>query len=131
MTADILDLTKKLDSSKVIKQVLDLIRTSKLNITYDKALQREISSLFDENGIEHEAEFRLSDADIVDFKLSNGVFIECKLRQQKRAVFRQLERYAEHEQVKAIILVTNTAMGLPQKIKDKPAYYCSLGAAWI
>jgi len=78
-------------------------------------------------------EHRLAPGDIVDFFIgSAGVAIEVKLkRNQPASILRQLERYARHDAVQALVLVTNRAMGLPPEINGKPAYYVSLGRAWL
>ena len=46
-------------------------------------------------------------------------------------VFRQLKRYAAHDEVNELVLVTNLSMGLPPEIDGKPTYYASLGVAWL
>lgn len=71
--------------------------------------------------------------DIPDFFLPSGLAIEVKLKTQrsKMDVFRQLQRYAAHEEVRALLLITNLSMGLPSTIGGKPAYYAALGAAWL
>lgn len=76
-------------------------------------------------------EHRLAPGDIVDF-LVDGVAIEVKLkRNQPASILRQLQRYARHDAVTALVLVTNRAMGLPPEIAGKPAFYVSLGRAWL
>jgi hypothetical protein len=63
--------------------------------------------------------------------LPGGIAVECKLRGQRKAIYKQLRRYAHHNDVNEIVLITNTSMGLPQRIEGKPAYYASLGIAWL
>jgi hypothetical protein len=50
-------------------------------------------------------------------------------RYGKRAIYRQLERYAAQPQIAALILVTGTAMGLPAAIGGKPVFIVSTGRA--
>jgi hypothetical protein len=40
-------------------------------------------------------------------------------------------RYAEHPEVKALILASNVSMGLPEEINGKPVFAASLSAGWI
>jgi argininosuccinate synthase len=76
-------------------------------------------------------EHRLATGDIIDFFV-DGVAVEVKLkRNQPPSILFQLKRYARHESVTSLVLVTNRAMGLPREINGKPAYYVSLGRAWL
>jgi hypothetical protein len=60
------------------------------------------------------------------------VAVEIKLkRNQPRSILAQLARYAAHDAVRALVLVTNRAMGLPKVMNGKPVYYVSLGRAWL
>jgi hypothetical protein len=78
-----------------------------------------------------EREYRLSDADIPDFFIE-GVVVEVKMNSARRpAVLAQLERYARHDQVTDLILVTNRALNLPATISGKPVRTVSLGRAWL
>lgn len=55
-----------------------------------------------------------------------GVVVEVKLKGSPTAIYRQLERYAKHECVTAILLVTARSMTLPVQIFGKPAAVSSL-----
>ena len=79
-------------------------------------------------GFDHEREHRLSAADRIDFMIG-PVGLEAKTRCNKRAIFRQLQRYAEHDAIEALILVTGTAIGLPAAINGKPIYLVATGRA--
>jgi hypothetical protein len=76
-------------------------------------------------------EARLSAYDRPDF-LVEGVAIEVKVRgARRRSIHHQLERYAAHDQVAAVVLFTGVAIGLPPQILGKPAYVVSAGRAWL
>lgn len=76
-------------------------------------------------------EHRLSARDIPDFFIL-GVAIEVKMNRARPAdVLRQLARYAEHDQVTDLILLTNRAIGAPAQINGKPVVSISLGRAWL
>lgn len=83
------------------------------------------------NGWAFEREKRLGRHDRVDFLVHGGIALELKLKQQKLTVYRQLERYAEHDEVKAIILFTRQAMALPSTINGKPAYLVNLTRSFL
>jgi hypothetical protein len=78
-----------------------------------------------------EREVRLGAGDVIDFMIG-GVGIEVKLKGARKAdVYRQLGRYARHDRVSGLILATNLSMGLPKEIDGKPAWFVSLGKAWL
>uniref|UniRef100_UPI0023F83B2E hypothetical protein n=1 Tax=Caballeronia sp. BR00000012568055 TaxID=2918761 RepID=UPI0023F83B2E len=62
-----------------------------------------------------------------------GVAVECKMRNKARKIdiYKQLERYASHAEVTAIVLASNVAMGLPAEINGKAIYAASLSRGWI
>lgn len=113
------------------QDVVRLIVTNPIVLNNEKAVQAEISCLLDREGIRHRREVLLSEGSVVDFMIEGGIAVEVKLKASKRAVYRQCERYCEHEQVKALVLVSGTAMGLPPEIKGKPCWMASLGAGWL
>lgn len=96
----------------------------------EKCTQGEIALSLLRSGIEFAREYRLNDADIVDFMI-NGTAVEVKLRAARMLIYRQLERYSKHEEVKRIVLVTLTPMHLPPEINGKPAIVASLGRGWL
>ncbi len=63
-----------------------------------------------------------------------NIVVEVKIKAkgaQRRNIFRQLDRYAKHDRVHAIVLVTSVAMHLPAEINGKPTFVASLGQAWL
>ncbi|WP_420213481.1 hypothetical protein ACN8ZM_40420 (plasmid) [Burkholderia aenigmatica] len=117
----------------VVEKIVRVVRSHQFDLSTEKHLQADIASAFDLNGILYEREKRLSSADILDFLVDEHVAVECKLRGKSRKIdiFRQLERYAEHSTVTAIVLVSNVAMGLPREIQGKPVYTASLSHGWL
>ncbi len=68
-------------------------------------------------------EVSLTAADRIDFLLAGGLGIEVKVSGQTSAVWRQLHRYATHERVSGLILVTTRtphAVGAPVELNGKP-----------
>lgn len=113
-------------------KIVHIIESIRLDLSDEKRLQADLESVLIVEGIRFVRESRLSSSDIPDFLLCDGTVIECKLRPaQKTAVYRQLQRYASHEEVTGIILATNLSMSLPQTIHDKPACMASLGKGWM
>lgn len=113
-------------------EIVSLIRRHRFDLSNEKATQVQLANIFQKYGVAFEREKRLTDKDIVDFFVHGGIAVEVKLHGAKKmSVYRQLKRYAAHHNVGALVLVTNLSMGLPHEIDGKPAYYASLGEAWL
>lgn len=111
--------------------VIQLLSTRRFPLSSEKELQAEIAKALSAAGMEYKREYRLSEADVIDFMLPDGIGIEVKLRQQRSGILRQCERYCAHETLQGLILVSASAMGLPPEIKGKPCWMVSLGRAWL
>lgn len=113
--------------------VIGLLRTARCDLSDEKRAQAQIADALAGAGIEFEREYRLGAGNIVDFYFARGLIaLEVKLRgQRKKGIYMQLRRYAQHNTVRSLILVTNVSMGLPAQIEGKDAYYVSLGRAWL
>lgn len=112
---------------------LDLINTltrSRMDLSSEKRLQSEMEIVFNNAGIKFQREHRLDKTSVVDFFI-DGMAVEVKIKGSAKNIYRQLERYAAFQEVKAIVLVTRKTMGLPPDIQGKPCYVISLGAAWL
>lgn len=113
-------------------EIMVLIRRHRFDLSNEKTTQQQLADIFQAHGVVFEREKRLAARDIVDFLVQGGIAVEVKLHGAKKmSVFRQLRRYATHDEVNELVLVTNLSMGLPPEIEGKPAYYASLGAAWL
>lgn len=114
------------------KRVVETIKRARVDLSDEKRTQRDIAEVLEAHQIPHEREVKLSKKDIVDFMVGT-VAVEVKLKTgtSKMDIYRQLQRYAESPKVSALILVTNLSMGLPETINGKPAYFISLGRAWL
>lgn len=116
-----------------VAAIVALLLSVRFDLSTEAAIQRGIEELFTvefgEAGFRREA--RLSPADRPDFMIG-GVAIEVKHnRAVKGATLRQLARYAAHDEVTALILVTGRAMDMPALIGLKPLHIVALGRAWL
>lgn len=117
-----------------VKGLLRFLSRQRLKTSDEKTAQADLADLLEDAGYEFEREKRLSDKDIPDFVVKLGaqqVVIELKIKAQRKSIYRQLERYAQHSDIDALILYTATAMHLPEKINEKPAFVASMGAGWL
>lgn len=114
-------------------EICRVIAAGRYDLSNEAAVQAGIDQLLvDAFGREAvRREHRLSPFDRPDFMIG-GVAVEVKVRGARPAlIWKQLKRYAAYEAVSAVVLVTNRAMGLPASIDGKPAWYVSLGRAWL
>ena len=104
-----------------------LLRSRTFPCSTEATLQESIGLALREWRIPFDREYKLGPGERVDFFTHSGIGIEAKVTGQARSIFRQLERYAKHSEVLALILITGRAMGLPASINGKPLFYVSLG----
>jgi hypothetical protein len=102
----------------------------RFSLSDEKKTQQQIAEQLTLASVVHRREVRLSDGDIIDFMVSN-TGIEVKLKGQKMEIYRQIERYCQHDEVTSLVLATNVAMGVPPSINGKPIYVVNLGRAWL
>lgn len=115
-----------------IKAIIALISKQRLSLTKEKLTQLEIQRVLQANGFLFLREYLLDNHNIPDFFFEMyGVAIEVKIKGQRSAIYKQLKRYCEFDQVKAIILISGRSMGLPGIICGKPAYYINLTRAYL
>jgi hypothetical protein len=110
-----------------------LIGAGRYDLSWEIACQADIATLLAAEGLAFVREHRLSGRDRLDFLVEGGIAVEVKMnRTAPAAILRQLERYAEHDAVQALILATNRAVGWERcEIGGKPAFAVSLGWGWL
>jgi len=113
-----------------LNEITRLLSSSRFSLESEKQTQAEIEKMLNAQGISNHREFALSKGSIIDF-LIDGVGIEVKLKASPKAIFQQLLRYCQFEEVKAIILITNKIIKLPPTMNKKPTHVINLGAAWL
>lgn len=129
--------------------IIALIETHRLPLSDEKDLQAELAAVLGGAGISYRREVRLSATDIVDFMVwdladsqlspddavsrlgAPALAIEVKIKGQRRAIYRQLERYCAHDDVAELVLATNVPMGLPDAINGKPVALARLSRGWL
>jgi uncharacterized Zn finger protein (UPF0148 family) len=115
-----------------IKGDLEVIRRIILGYRYQHAdesgLQAGVAAVLTAAGRPAHREVRLTARDRIDI-LTGRVGIEVKVRGATDALLRQLQRYAQHTQIDALIVVTTVAKhrSLPQSVGGKPLAVIHLG----
>lgn len=101
------------------------------DLTVESTTQQQIAEGLTTDEIRFEREVVIGPRERVDFLCQDGVAIEVKLQGQAKKIYRQLERYAESDSVKGIILATAKTINLPIEIKGKPCLVVPLGRSWL
>ena len=110
---------------------LAVLRSARVRTQNEACAQADIADALSRADIPFEAESRLDENSRIDFLLDHGVGIECKVKGQARAIYRQMQRYAANERIAGLILATGKPMGLPTTIGNKPTRLHTFGSAWL
>lgn len=110
----------------------------RLPLNTEKEMQDAVEKYLQSEGIPYSREFIYDDKNIFDFFVEKDLLgntinlvIETKLKQPKRKIYDQCERYCLLQNVQNLILITNTSMGFPKQINGKDCYVVNCGKAWL
>lgn len=112
-----------------VEDIVLHLRRQRYRVGQEIWLQDDIEAALKAVDVDCEREARLAPGERIDFLVSGGIGIEAKTRAAPRQIFRQLERYARHDAITALILISGTATGLPATVEGKPLFYISTGRA--
>lgn len=117
-------------SIEAVVSSLKKLRITQVDSEY--LLQEQISNCLKADRIPFQKEFKLGPRNRVDFLVEGGTAIEVKRNKpSKIQVITQLQRYADFDEVKAIILVINTSItGISEEVNGKPCKIISLQKQW-
>jgi hypothetical protein len=113
-----------------LAQLCSVLGGIRMPLHDEKAAQAALADELERLEVPFEREVRLSSADIVDFMI-DGVAVELKLKGSRSAHIRQCNRYALHDAVSAVVLLTGRCTDMPSTINGKPAAFVSLSRAWL
>lgn len=103
-----------------------LLQSQRYRLGNEYLLQADVEKILKDNSIPYRREHRLSAGDRVDFFVAGHIALELKIKMPARRVYRQLERYAIHDEVDSLVLMTLGVGGVPPSINDKPVYVVNL-----
>lgn len=112
-----------------VEAVVKRLRAARYRVSTELDLHQSITDAL--AGLPFEHEMRLTPGERIDFLIAGRIGLEAKVRCPKRAIYRQLERYASLPSIDSLILITATAIGLPAQICGKPVFLVSLGKATL
>lgn len=115
-----------------LDQVVALLRGRRLRQNTERVLQDGIEEALRGAGIPHRREVRLSPEDRPDFMIEPGVCVEVKIGGASADVHRQIVRYAEHEEVEELLLVTTRRQHvMPSEVGGKRLVTLCVGSAFL
>jgi hypothetical protein len=106
-------------------------KLNKFKLEDEKQLQSQIEKKFEVDGVPFEREKAFDKKNIVDFFVDGTIAVEIKIGSSKMSIYRQCERYCTFPEVKALLLVTNKSMTLPELVNGKPCIVLNLSEAWL
>lgn len=117
----------------VFQRLLTILKSKRFQLFTEKVLQLEIMELLSNHfkPEEIQKEFVLDTHSIIDFLLFENVGIEVKMNGQKKAIYKQCERYCSFPTIQYLILITSKAIGMPESINGKPVLSINISRAWL
>lgn len=109
------------------EKIVELCQTMGCRTTDEKSLQDALEIVLRENFAFVQREHRLGPNDVVDFFVES-VAVEVKTDGSPMEVTRQLQRYADHDAVTELVLVTSRSKHrtIPLSLRKKP-----VSVAWL
>lgn len=113
-----------------LEQIVRCLSAARFTFVNELELQDGIQKLLEGEGLSFRREARLSATDRIDF-LIGETGLEVKTDGSLNDVLRQLHRYAQLDQIQALILVTNRARhnDMPDTLNHKPLRVINISMA--
>lgn len=111
--------------TKLAQRISGIINAHRFTYANEKELQFGLGLAFVGAGLVFANEYRLSNgSSIPDFMFEFGLVGEVKIGGSRNDLIRQIHRYAEFDDVCAILVITskNSHRPLPESIDDKPVF---------
>lgn len=111
-----------------VARISHLLSQHHFSCSDESQFQAGIEQVLVGAGIKFVREFRLSPSDRVDFMVDDGLAVEAKVQGSFSEVIRQLHRYAQHPEVREVLLVTTRSQHrhMPTAMSGKPVHVVHL-----
>ncbi len=111
-----------------VRTLVAALRRRRFLYNSERELQDGIEIVLRSEELEYERERELAPDDIIDFMVFGTVGLEVKIKGSPSEVARQLLRYAGHDAVRELVLVTGRAAlaALPDTLMGKPLHRVEL-----
>ncbi len=113
------------------RRIATAITSARSNLTSEATAHRDVENALSGAGIEFKSEVQLSASDRIDV-LCGAVGVEIKVGHSRRSIWKQLQRYAKHGNIEALVLATGTAF--PAAVVDVdgvPLVVADLSRGWL
>jgi hypothetical protein len=113
----------RIDAVRWIDLISESLSKYTFNFSNEKQLQSGMSKIFTLMNEQFISEYKLSEEDIVDFYWpAQKVAVEVKIGGSLSGLTRQIHRYAQHEAILGILVVSSKMklISLPEEISRKP-----------
>lgn len=107
----------------ILRSIVETLPRFSYNFASETVLHEGIAKVLTEAGIGFEREFVAGPKDRFDFLVPPGVVIEAKVQGSMSEPLSQVSRYAQRDDVSAVVLVTTRFWGrmkVPDKLHGKP-----------
>lgn len=113
-----------------VTEIAAILSRKRFTLSTEKDVQAEIDQVLRATVPEHKREVVLDDKNTIDFMVGT-IGIEVKIKGNKSAIFKQLQRYAEFDEINELIFVTSKAVGIPPTLNNKSIYVVNMSKAWL
>lgn len=115
-----------------LEQVMKALRTIRVQTVKEESfIHDQIKQVFDLYNIAYHHEYKLAPRNRIDFFVSGGIGVEVKKgKPYSKDIYRQLKRYAQFDEIKAVILVIERYQDVPEEINGKPCRSIGLRKLW-
>lgn len=115
-------------------RIISALKTLRIGVIEEEFdLHGKIAAAFREQGIPFQREFVLGQGDRIDFLTEDGTGIEVKKGKPNRTrLIEQIDRYAQHAEIRAVVIVVETSLRFPIKStpNGKPCAVVGLQKLW-
>lgn len=120
-----------IDPRILARRIVTICQASRINVSTEAAAHNDLAAALSAAGLTVQREVKLSARDRIDV-LVEGVGVEVKVQGSRRNILKQLERYAESEQITALVLATSAAWPAGfATVNNKPFFHASLVRGWL
>ena len=119
------------NSKNTLNIINNKLKMYQWNLYDEKTLQEQLFDIILKD-LNFTREYRLDKKSIIDFynkELKIG--IEIKVKGQVTSIYRQCKRYAKHDEIETLVLITSVAMNLPKEIENTPSHVLRIGMSWL
>jgi hypothetical protein len=123
-----------------VDDLVSKLRHARLRLDTEQALQDDIEAVIRGTGLPYRREVRVAGGRI-DFLVGSesrvgaahvrGIGIEVKIRGGKRSIHRQCAAYCGDPRIGHLVVITATALALPEVMHRTPVTILEIGRAWL